>query len=154
MMDADPVDPTRRIADGTEMDARDDAEAVLPLAEERMSVGKREVVRESTLAVRTRAEDVEVAETLTHTGVRVERVPLGTVMAEPPGERTEADGTTVIPVVEEVLVKQYRVIEEIRLTPFSEEHEHRETVTLRRQTADLIEGADVAGGAIEGADRP
>ena len=44
------------------------------------------------------------------------------------------------PIVEEVLVKRFRVIEEIRLRPRLEQHVVEETVQLRRQVATVDDG--------------
>ena len=58
-------------------------------------------------------------------------------LASAPETRVE-NGVTVIPVIEEVLVVQYRVVEEIRIKLHVETRDHEETVALRRQEA-LIE---------------
>ncbi|PRY92039.1 uncharacterized protein DUF2382 [Hasllibacter halocynthiae] len=126
-------------------DEETDRDLVLPLAEERASVGK--VTRErvaARIALRTEAHEVAVEDTLRQERLGIERVPVDRIVDTPPQSREEG-GVTVIPVVEEVLVRQYRVIEELRVTRAAEEVPYRETVTLRRQTA-TVEDVDPSGG--------
>jgi stress response protein YsnF len=122
-------DETRRIA-----------ETVIPLAEESVSISKREVeTGQVRVALSTDIEAVIARETLRGCRIEVERMPVNRVLpdGEPaPQSRQEGD-TLVIPVVEEkaVVVKRLVVTEEVRLrfvttqTPFEEE------VSVRRQRA-------------------
>ena len=125
----------------------------VPLAEERVLVGKRTVERTGArIALTTHEETVEITEPLKRRTFDIERIPADRFVDEPPEHREEADGTYVVPVVEEVLVKRYHIIEEIRFTPRTEVREHRETVTLRRQDAVIetepdLEPDDREGGA-------
>ncbi|MGR3484952.1 MAG: DUF2382 domain-containing protein [Paracoccaceae bacterium] len=122
-------------------------ETRLPLGEERLRVETREVSRTvGHVRLRTHEEQVEIAEPLRRESVEIERVPVGTLHDRMPQVRTEGD-TTVIPVVEEVLVTRFRVVEEVRLTPRTTTQEIRETVTLRRQEASLDEAAQDLGDA-------
>ena len=104
----------------------------LPIAEERLVVDK--IVRGATVRVstRTRAERVEVDEMLTCVKAQVTRVPVGKVVETVP-EIEERDGVTVIPVFEEVLVRQLVLKEELHVRTVSEPKAVRETVTLRSQ---------------------
>ena len=112
----------------------------IPLARERVRLEKREVERVAAhIRLRTHEEDVRVAETLHRERIDIERVPVDQVMDDVPVTRTEGD-VTVIPIVEEVLVKRFRVIEEIRLRPRLEQHVVEETVQLRRQVATVDDG--------------
>lgn len=107
-------------------------EGVLPVVEERLVVDKRvhdSIVRVST---RTRSEDVEVDETLVSLKADVQRVPVERFVDAVP-QIEERDGVTVIPVVEEVLVKRLLLREELHVTQRRDERQHRETVTLRTQ---------------------
>ncbi|WP_308915332.1 DUF2382 domain-containing protein [Jannaschia sp. LMIT008] len=107
----------------------------IPVVEERLRVDKRATTdTAATIRLRTRSEDVSVDERLTREGIEIERVPADRIHDEPPRTRTEGT-TTIIPVVEEVLVKRYRVVEEIRLTRRTDTVDHAEVVTLRRQRA-------------------
>ncbi|EKE44564.1 hypothetical protein OCGS_1402 [Oceaniovalibus guishaninsula JLT2003] len=117
-------------------DRKSDEEAAgthIPIARERVVLGKRKVEKVAAhLDIRTHAEDVTVSEPLQTEHVDVERVAIDRITDVPPEVRTEG-AVTIVPVVEEVLVRQFRIVEEIRLTRRSETVEHTETVTLRRQ---------------------
>jgi hypothetical protein len=109
----------------------------LPLVEERAVVSVRET--EETVVpvrVRTREHAEEVNETLRRQQVDVRRVPVDRIVEAAPEPRSE-DGTTIYPVVEEVMVRRYRVIEELHVRISEETREHRESVTLRRQEAEI-----------------
>ncbi|MBV1795784.1 YsnF/AvaK domain-containing protein [Siccirubricoccus sp. G192] len=113
------------------------AETIIPLLEEHLRVGKR--VRETgrlRVSVTTGTEARLVEETLRSRLVDIERVPIGRTVAEAPPVREEGD-TLVIPVLEEVLVVERRLVlrEEVRLRLRVEERQHAEPVTLRRQQA-------------------
>lgn len=113
------------------------AETVIPLLEEHLRLGKR--VRETgrvRVSVTTGAEARRIEETLRSKLVEIERVPVGRTVAEAPPVREEGD-TLVIPVLEEVLVVERRLVlrEEVRLRLRVEERRHAEEVTLRRQSA-------------------
>lgn len=117
----------------------DDAPLTLPLGRERVVVSVEETRGVAArVSLRTRSEHVAVSELLRDESVEIERVPVGRIVAEPPLTRTE-DGVTIIPVIEEVLVRQFRVIEEVRITTRVSRTEHAETVTLRRQEARIDE---------------
>ena len=75
-----------------------------------------------------------VSEALRSERVEVERVPVDRIVADPPEPRVE-DGVTIIPVVEEILVRQFRIVEEVRIVSHADTVDHSETVTLRRQEA-------------------
>ena len=123
-----PDDPLRGTADRLE-----EAVAVFPVAEERAHVDVRDrVVGRVRVRTVTREEDVEVAETLRSSRVEVERVPRDVYVDEVP-ELREEDGVTIVPVIEEVLVRRLVLREEIHIRRVEEEREVRETVTLRTQ---------------------
>jgi len=113
------------------------AETVIPLLEEHLRLGKR--VREIgrvRVSVTTGTEARRIEETLRSKLVDVQRVPIGRTVAAAPPVREEGD-TLVIPVLEEVLVVERRLVlrEEVRLRLRVEERRHAEEVTLRRQDA-------------------
>jgi len=110
-------------------------EVVIPLVEESLIVQRRTVETgrvQVHLTTETREEAVEYD--LRSDRVTVERVPVGRVIYEIPEVR-EVDGTTIIPVVEEVLVKQLRLVEEIHLRRLVQTTRTSEPEQLRRQTA-------------------
>jgi uncharacterized protein (TIGR02271 family) len=110
---------------------------VLPLLEESIDVSRRKidtgVVQVATV---TRTSNVLVEEELNHERVEIERIAIGRIVDSAPPVREEGD-TTIIPVVEEVLIVEKRLIlkEEIHLRRVSVKETHRETVTLRQQEA-------------------
>ncbi|GGC38090.1 hypothetical protein GCM10011504_15570 [Siccirubricoccus deserti] len=111
------------------------AETVIPLIEERLTIERaRRPTGRVRVAVTTTAEQRLVEETLRRREVEITRVPIGRTVAEPPPVREEA-GSLVIPVVEEVLVVERRLVlrEELRLRLPVTERRETATVTLRRQ---------------------
>lgn len=108
------------------MDRKEEV-ATIPLVEERLSVGKREV-ETGRLSIRIKVDEREerVTEELSRDEVDIERVPMNVPLAEIPHVRLEGD-TTIIPVVEEVVVveKRLMLVEEIRL--------HRRTVSAPQE---------------------
>ena len=109
----------------------------IPLVEEKLSVGIREV---ETGRVRIRTlvdEHVELARAdLSRETVEVERVPVGREIDALPPVREEGD-TLIVPVVEEVLVVEKRLWlrEEVRLTRTRTVEPFEAPVTLRRTEA-------------------
>ncbi len=116
---------------------------VLPLVEEALRVGKRRVeTGRVRIAVTTEAEERLVRETLQGERAEVEHVAIGRELAadeEAPVARQEPDGTYVLPVLEEVLVIERRLVlrEEIRLRVVRTEEPVEESITLRRQRAEV-----------------
>jgi len=115
-------------------------EMVIPLAEEAVSVSKREVeTGRVQVALTTETETVIARETLRGRRVEVERVPVGRTLAEgeaAPVPHEEGD-TLVVPIVEEtaVVVKRLVVREEVRLHFAPTERPFEQAVDVRRQHA-------------------
>ena len=112
-------------------------EEVIPLVEETLTIQKRTVETgrvQVHLATETREELAEFD--LRFDTVIVERVPVGRVITEVPAVR-ELDGVTIIPVVEEVLVKQLRLVEEVHLRRVTQTSRASQPEQLRRQTASI-----------------
>ena len=106
---------------------------------EQLQVGKREVeagVVRARKVVHERQEAVDVP--LARERVDVERVPVNRVVDQAPQVRVEGD-VTIIPVLEEVLVVEKRLMlrEEVRLTKRREETHEQQTVTLRREEVEV-----------------
>lgn len=82
----------------------------IPLVGEEISVSKRKS-RVARVRVETRTEQVDelVGADLTSTEIDVERVPIGREVDRPPEIRTEGD-VTIVPVLEEVLVVEKRLV--------------------------------------------
>ena len=108
----------------------------MPVLEETLSVGKREVetgrVRFST-TVTERVETVD--EPLFKTVVEVKRVGVARFVDAPPAVRYEQD-VMIVPILEEVLVveKRLRVKEEVYISQKREEYRSPQQVTLRTET--------------------
>lgn len=126
----------------------DEREETIPLLEERL-VTTKQIVETGRVTVRTVLEEREqmVREQLERAYVDVERVEVNQDVDEPPPVRHEGD-TTIIPVVQEVLVVQKKLVvtEEIRIRQRRVQEEYAEPVSLRSQRA-LVERhpADEAG---------
>jgi len=111
-------------------------EVAVPLVEERAVVGKR-VVETGRVQVRTRVERREelVEAELARDEIEIERVAIGREVEAIPDVRREGD-VTEVPVVEEVLVVQKRLVlvEKIRLrrTRRSEPVAHNVTLAVQR----------------------
>ena len=120
-----------------------DRDAVLPLLEEALLVGKRRVeTGRVRVSVATDTEERLVRETLRTERAEVERVAVGRELADgeaAPAIRQEEDGTVVVPVLEEVLVVERRLVlrEEIRLRLVAVDETVEQPVTLRRQRAEV-----------------
>jgi uncharacterized protein (TIGR02271 family) len=116
---------------------------VLPLVEEALRVGKRQVeTGRVRVSVSTDIEEQVVRETLRSERTELERVPIGRELAvgEPaPALRQEPDGTVVVPVVEEVLVVERRLVlrEEVRMRLVAVEEPVEQSVTVRKQRASI-----------------
>ena len=111
----------------------------LALVEERVAVSKT-VVETGRVQVSTRVEErqAHVLEALRHEDVVVERVAIGRVVETAPLPRQEGD-TLIIPIMEEVLVVEKRLIlkEEIHIIRTSRIEPFEQDVTLRAMHADV-----------------
>ncbi len=121
----------------------DSDEVVLPLAEESAVVERfRREGGRVRVGLRTETLPAEITETLRAERVEVSRVAVNRTLdaGEPaPEPRQAADGSWIIPVLEEVLVVERRLLlrEEIHLTRHATEDQIREVVELRRQVAEV-----------------
>jgi stress response protein YsnF len=124
----------------------DDETIAIPLVEERLLTGKREV-ETGKVRVRTMIDEHEtiVREQLARGTVEVERVPMHVEVSEIPPVREEGD-TLIVPVVQEVLVIEKKLIltEELRLHRQTTVEEHAQPVTLRSQRA-VVEREETSG---------
>lgn len=116
-----------------------DTVTVIPVVEERITVSKRLVEGER---VRVRLVTDEIAElarvSLRSERIEVDRVSIGRVVATAPPVREE-DGVTIIPVLEEVIVVEKRLVlkEELRVRRVVDIREEEQRVALRRQRAEV-----------------
>lgn len=120
---------------------------VIPLVEERVSATKREV-ETGRVRVRTRVEERQeiVRADLARDSVEIERVAMNVEISAVPAVRQEGD-ITVVPVVEEVLVveKKLMLVEEVRLRRTRSIEEHTQPVTLASQRAEIEREASGGG---------
>jgi len=113
----------------------------IPLIEERLTVGRR-VVESGRVRVHlsTETEDALIRETLRGERMEVERVALGHEVTVAPAVREEEGGAVlVVPVLEEILVVERRLIlkEELRIRRVATTETVEEIIALRRQVATL-----------------
>jgi stress response protein YsnF len=113
-----------------------DSEIVIPLYTEDVSVQHRKRERYVRVHVQTVNQPHLVDENIVHESIEVERVAIGQQIDSIPPVRQEGD-TTIISVVEEVVVVERRLIlkEEIRLHRVRTNERYRETVMVREQQA-------------------
>jgi len=117
----------------------------LPLAEEHARIDKRQVVT-GKVRVHTVVDvtDETVTDELAADHVQVSRVPIDRYVETAPGIRTEG-GLTIIPVLEEVLVVQTKLLlkEEIHIERTVSTETVTQTVPVRKQRAVIeSEGSD------------
>jgi len=127
--------------------------ATIPLVEERLIVGKKEV-ESGRLRIRVDVSEREerVVQELARDEVTIERVPMNQRLSEIPHVRLEGN-VTVIPVVEEVLVveKTLMLVEEIRVHRASASETTDIPVMLRSEEAAVERDGRVRSPVSEGA---
>jgi len=123
--------------------ARTVSEDIIPLAEETATVGKRQVVtgRVRVQTVTDTVEELAHADVQQET-VEVTRVPIDRIVETTPEIRTEGD-LTIVPVLEEVLVVEKRLVlkEELHIRRRATTETVVVPITLRKQRA-VVERID------------
>ena len=112
-------------------------ETVIPLLAEEIAVSKQVVETGRVQVARvTHEREQLIDELLTHETVEIDRTPIGRQVDAMPAIREEGD-TVVIPIVEEVLVIERRLLlkEEVRVRRVRSTERHQESVTLRHHEA-------------------
>jgi stress response protein YsnF len=122
----------------------------ISLQSEEVIVSRHEVTGDTVrIGTVTREHDHHIDESLTHTRVDIERVPVGRLIESVPPVREEGD-TTVLSVVAEVVVIERRQIlkEEVRIRRVQVAERYQDIVASRRQdvTINRIEAPSVVGG--------
>ena len=111
----------------------------IALVEEEARINKREVVT-GRVRIRTRVEEAEetVRGTLDEEVVEVERVPVDRIADAAPAVRQDGD-VTIIPVMEEVLVVEKRLVlkEELHVRRRRTQESVEVPVTLRRERVEV-----------------
>ncbi|SMH37916.1 YsnF/AvaK domain-containing protein [Azospirillum agricola] len=132
-----------------------DREEVVPLHTETVSVDKHRIER-GRVRVTTKAIEREetVRQALEREDVEIVRVPVNRAVAARPDIRQDGS-TTIIPIVEEVLVVERRLIlrEEIHLRKTTRTVQAEQRVTLRSEDA-IVERIEEPGGRDAGSDHP
>ncbi|NPD68542.1 DUF2382 domain-containing protein [Acetobacteraceae bacterium] len=110
---------------------------ILRLHAEKLEVGKR--VRETgrvTVSTVTHTRDQLVEELVSNERVEIEHLVIDRMVDEMPAVREEGD-TIIIPIVEEVVVVERRLMlrKEVRITRVRSTHHYHEVVQLRSQEA-------------------
>lgn len=124
---------------------QDGDQTIFQLAEETLRVGKRTVERGRVRVIKRVVERQEtVDQRLLREEVTVERIPVNRVVEQAEPVRYEGD-TTIIPLYEEVLVfeKRLMLVEEVRVTRRQTERRDPQTVTLRRE--EVVVERDTSG---------
>jgi stress response protein YsnF len=118
-------------------DSRTASKEVIPVVEETATVGKRQVVT-GRVRVQTVTDMVEelARATVQRDDVEVTRVPIDRIVESAPEIRTEGN-VTIVPVLEEVLVVEKRLVlkEELHIRRRVETETVEVPVTLRKQRA-------------------
>jgi stress response protein YsnF len=131
-------DPASASLQATDVEERQ-REEVIPLAEEEVRVGKREITT-GRVQVRTLVDIVQeqVRVSLEEETVEVTCVPVGRDIDQAPEVRTE-NGVTIVPVIEEVLVVEKRLVlkEELHIRRVTRTEDMEVPVELRKQRAEV-----------------
>jgi stress response protein YsnF len=112
-------------------------ETIIPRIEERLEVDKQTVI-DVSVSVSTHSEITEqnAEARLEQHQVDVKRVPSDAEFGEAPEMRTEGD-TTIIPVIEERLVKRLFLVEEVHIRRHTTTEPIRVPVVLCKQTVSI-----------------
>jgi len=108
---------------------------VIPVIQEAVRVEKREFESGKVVVHKTVVERDEAVEILLRQqDLSVERVPVGRVVSEAPQTRQEGD-TLIVPILEEVLVVEKRLMlkEELYIRKQSSERTEHQTIRLRSE---------------------
>ncbi len=117
----------------------DEVIEVIPVVQETIRVEKREFESGRVLVHKTVTERDEVAEILLRQqDLIVERVPIGRAVSEAPQTRQDGD-TLIVPILEEVLVVEKRLIlkEELHIRKQSSERTEQHKVRLRTEHVEI-----------------
>lgn len=112
---------------------------VIPVIHETLRIEKREFESGRVVVHKTVTERDEVTEVLLRRqDLVVERVPVGRVVSEAPQTRQDGD-TLIVPILEEVLVVEKRLVlkEELHICKQSSERTEQHTVRLRTEHVEI-----------------
>jgi uncharacterized protein (TIGR02271 family) len=120
-------------------DLRETEEAVVPVLQEELVVGKQQVPTGGVRVHKRVREHVELVDVpLEHEDLEIRRVVVDREVPDYLPVRREGD-TTIVPIVEEVLVveKRLRLKEEVYITRRRVTEQHQERVILHSEEADV-----------------
>jgi len=124
------------------MSESDQPETSIPLVDEHVTVDKR-VVETGRVRIRSVVDEklVRVSEELEREDVSIERVPVNREVTERPQSREE-NGVLIVPVLEEVLVIEKRLMlkEELHIHRHPKRERVEEAVRLRSMRAEVERG--------------
>lgn len=134
-----PLDQT--MLTDTELASLDNRQQIIvPVIKEELQVGKQEVIK-GVVRVTTRVDSHEelVDEPLLHEWVSVDRIPVNQFIEGDLPQVREENGVTVIPLIEEVLVIEKKVLlrEEVHLTKRKATVRKPQRIVLRSQTVEV-----------------
>ena len=112
---------------------------VIPVIHETVTIEKREFESGKVVVHKTVSERDEVVEVLLRQqDLVVERVPVGRVVQEAPQTRQDGD-TLIVPILEEVLVVEKRLMlkEELHIRKQSSERTEQKTIRLRSEQVEI-----------------
>lgn len=140
----DPLARTEPRADAV-IEGRAEAE-VIPVLQETVRISKHEVETGRVAIHKTVTERDETVEMLLkRTDLAVERIPVNRVVAEAPASRQDGD-TLIIPIMEEVLVVEKRLVlkEELHIRKDTSERLAHEVVRLRSEEVNVETTGEVS----------
>lgn len=119
-------------------DKKEDVTSVkAPIVEEKVSYRtQRQATGKVRVTKRVHHEAVEVDESVTTETAEVKRVSINRFIDERPTIRQEGD-LTIVPIVEEVIVKRLRLVEEIHIQKTKETKTDTREVSLRQDTVEI-----------------
>ena len=110
-----------------------ESQLVIPVIEEQVNVDVQTVDTAKILVQKKIVEEqVTVDVPLLHETYDVERIPVNRIVDTPPSMHEEGN-VTIIPVIREVIVKRYEIVEEIRLTKKQQSVPHQEEITVKKE---------------------
>ncbi len=123
----------------TERSTEELESAVVPVVAERLNVSKRQLERGRVVVhKRVVSQQTTVDEPLMDEQIEINRIPVNKIVEAAEPERTEGD-TLIIPLYEEVLVVEKRLVlvEELHIIKRVREHRDPQQITLRREEVDI-----------------
>ena len=143
-----------RVESGGEAARGQAADAVVPVVEEHLRVGRREAeTGRVRFTKRVLEDEVVVDDAVVREEVEVVRVAVGRQVEAPPPAREEGD-TLIIPVLEEVLVVEKRLVlvEELHVRKRRVEERRPQAFTLRKEevVAERLGAREASAGASAG----